>query len=140
MPPPPLWRYRCYRTAGGVDVIREWYEGETEQWQVKFVRLLQSLQSSPRPDWKYPRFRWLGDGIGEIRFKANRVQQRPLGFQGPRGADVFTIVFAATERGDRFVPRDAIARAIARKAEVERDAPRYSISCWLFDDPNAPNP
>jgi hypothetical protein len=89
----------------------------------------------PFSDWREPVFKWLEQGIGEVRFKADRVQQRPLGFQGPDGRDVFTIVFPATERGDKFVPKDAIARAVARKLEVFGDVERFSTPCWLFQNP-----
>jgi hypothetical protein len=103
--------------------------------QAKFLARLAALQQLPFSEWKEPLFKWLGNGIGEVRFKADGVQQRPLGFRGPGGADVFTLVFPATEKGDKFIPKDALDRAAKLKAEVESDARRYSTPCWLFDDP-----
>jgi len=77
-------------------------------------------------------FRWLhgeGVGIGEIRFEADGVQHRPLGFQSP--GNVFSIVLCAEERNGKLVPRDAIASAQVRKTEVENDMER-SNDCWLI--------
>lgn len=99
------------------------------------ARLLELRNLGPR-DWKPKLFRWLsgeGHGLGEVRFFVDRVQQRPLGFRGPR-ADLFTLVFPAKEIGDQFVPKNAIAIAQRRKAEIEADD-QYANECWLFPDP-----
>src|SRR5690349_6198532 len=111
--PPPPWRFRCY-SVDGVDQIRSWYEGQSAEIQSKFLSRLLTLRGLPFSDWREPPFKWLEQGIGEIRFKGDSVQQRPLGFQGPGGRDVFTIVFPAIEKGDKFVPKDALARAVER--------------------------
>jgi hypothetical protein len=77
------------------------------------------LAHLPVDEWKEPLFKSLVgdcDGLSEIRFKADKVQQRPLCFRS--GEREHTIVFWATEKGDKWVPRSACATAKQRKAEV----------------------
>jgi hypothetical protein len=78
--------------------------------QQKFLSRLQTLSGLPLSDWREPLFKWLEGGIGKIRFKASSVQQRPLVMRG-LGIDVVTMLFPATEKGDKFVPKDALSRA-----------------------------
>lgn len=139
--PSPPWQFRCYVSPEGRDEIRAWYESEGAECKGKFVARLRALHMLPIDEWKLPLFRWLrGDGapLGEIRFKANRIQQRPLGFRS--GEDKFTLLFVAQEKSDHFVPRNACEIAISRMAEVIQDAEHRSIHCWLFNDPRASNP
>jgi hypothetical protein len=136
MSAPPRWRYRCYVSENGTDEIRAWYESQSLDVQGKFLSRLRALRELPLPEWRCPLFRWLrGDahGLGEMRFKADRIQQRPLGFHGP-GVDVFTLVFPAREKSGRFLPRNATDLALGRKTEVERDVNARSRPCWLFDN------
>ena len=147
MAAPPPWRYRCYASivGGGLtrvktDEIKAWYDRQSKDCQGKFGGRLRMLRSLPLEEWKWPLFRWLGDdgrGLGELRFLADRVQQRPLGFRGPE-PDVFTLVFPAKEQSNRFVPRNAIEIAQRLKAEIEADK-EHAIECWLFPDPK-PDP
>jgi hypothetical protein len=54
----------------------------------------------------------------EIRFKGDNVQQRPLGFRS--GESEFTILFWATEKGGKFVPKNACERALRRKEQIQK--------------------
>jgi hypothetical protein len=67
-------------------------------------------------------------GLAEIRFKADNVQQRPLGFHS--GSQEFTILFWATEKGGKFVPLSACETALRRKAEVLGNKDRAD-DLWL---------
>jgi hypothetical protein len=118
-------------------VFKVWYESQSIDVQGKFLGRLCSLGALPPEEWKLPLFRSLhgeASGLGEIRFMADRVQQRPLGFRGPSG-DVFTLLYPAKEQSDRFIPRNACGIALSRKAEVEKNANSRSKPCWLFVDP-----
>lgn len=133
MPFPPPWRFRCYLSEVGVDEIGAWYEMQPKQCQDKFLDRLLALRGLPLEEWRPPLFRWLrgeGQGLGEVRFKAG-VQQRPLGFRGP-DPNVFTLVFPAREKNDRFIPRNACEIALERRREIERNKERSNV-CWLFD-------
>jgi hypothetical protein len=133
---PPPWRFRCYVTEDGTDEIRTWYEAQSKQLRQKFLGRLLALRGLPPEEWRLPLFRWLrgdGQGIGEVRFKADGVQQRPLGFRGPE-PDVFTLLFSAREKNDQFIPKNAIEIALRLRNQVERNK-EQSHACWLFDDP-----
>jgi Phage derived protein Gp49-like (DUF891) len=131
---PLLWAIRCYISARGVDEIRAWYDKQPPAVRAKFLSRLQFLAQTPRAGWKREPFDLLKEpyaGLGEIRFKANRVQHRPLGFFSP--GSTFTLVICAQEKNNRFVPRDAPDIALARKREIEADARR----CRACDFPLA---
>jgi len=95
------------------------------------------LRDQPPEMWVVPHAKRLGGqvqreckDIYEIRFKANGVQQRPLGYFSP-GGGVFTIVLWATHKGRQWFRRDfcriarsrwhAIQKGTAATAEVEID-------------------
>jgi hypothetical protein len=71
------------------------------------------------------------DGLIEIRFFAENVQHRPLGFYGPLKLE-FTIAFFATERGGKFYPRNSCGTALGRKSIVYGN--REKCSCeWKVE-------
>jgi len=144
MPPPPPWRFRSIASTVGTgptaalrDDVKAWYDRQSKEWRSKFAGRLFALRELPFDEWKPLLFRWLredGQGLGEIRFKADRIQQRPLGFRGPQ-PDVFTIVFpSAQEKKSRFVPANAIAQAQRLKTDIEIHR-KHTVDCWLFRDP-----
>lgn len=139
MPAPPPWRFRCIAsvaasTAVPQDEVKAWYDRQSKEWRGRFADRLLALRGLPFDEWRPELFRWLrrdGQGLGEIRFKANRVQQRPLGFRGPE-PDVFTIVLpSAQEKNERFVPANAIAEAQRIKADILANR-EHTVDCWLF--------
>jgi hypothetical protein len=128
---PVLWTFRCYLSAReaeslkGVDEIQAWYDSSGPQIQAKFLTRLRFLAQTPRSGWKREPFDVLhGDcaGLGEIRFFANNVQHRVLGFFSP--GNVFTMLLCATEKNNKFEPKNACKIALARKKEVESDDQR----------------
>ena len=138
---PPPWRYRCYVSKNGKDEIRAWYERQSKECRRKFLERAQALRGLPDDEWRLPLFRWLrgdGRGIGEVRFKADGVQQRILGFRG-EPPDLFTFIFPAKEKSDQFIPRNTIEIAQQIKAIVEAEKAR-SNECWLFSDPESQLP
>jgi hypothetical protein len=79
-------------------------------------------------EWREPYTKQLEgpcDGLVEIRFKADRVQHRPLGFYGPKRME-FTIALIAREIGDRFEPQNACEQALGRKNAILSDPVRFS--------------
>jgi len=119
----PLWTFRSYVDPNGAEAVAEWYGQQSAKVQAKFDERLRNLQQMRPDEWRDPYSKQLHgecDGLVEIRFKANRVQHRPLGFFGP-GRMEFTVLFFAVEKGDRFVPRDACERALRRRDAVVSD-------------------
>ena len=111
--------------------MKDSYDAGSKKLRPKFLSRVTTLAQLEFLEWREPPFKTLhgeGVGLGEIRFKADGVEQRPLGFRsGPRE---FTIVFWAIEKGNKFVPRDACRRALLRKREILADRNR-SDALWL---------
>lgn len=126
-----LWTFRCYRSPDGTDEIKSWYDGESRKVQAKFFSRLRSLARLPVEEWNenfYKKLRGDCAGLGEIKFFADNVQHRPLGYRS--GKNEFTILFCATEKGGKFVPLSACARALARKSELQELRGRTN-ALWL---------
>jgi hypothetical protein len=124
-----LWRFNGYIHPGGRDAIADWYRHQDERVQGAFDVVLEHLQQRVRADWRRPAFDLLSGkmrGIGEVRFQANRVQHRILGFFGPANAE-FTLLIAASKKGRSYNPRDALDTAVKRRAEVLADGSRCSV-------------
>lgn len=128
---PLIWQVRCYVSPDGVDRIREAYEASSRKIQGQFLSRLRTLAQLPIQQWQLPLYRVLHrecSGVGEMRFKGDNVQQRPLGFHGP--GNIFTLTFWATEKSNHFIPRNACEIALGRKQEILADRNR-SNACWL---------
>jgi hypothetical protein len=112
-----------------VDEIRNWYGAQTPRCRAKFLSRIRFLAQTPRQGWKREPFDLLhGYELGEIRFNADGLEHRPLGFFSP--GMIFTLVFCAQEKNSRFVPKTAPETAAARKKEIEADANRC-CTFWL---------
>jgi len=116
-----LWEFVI--AAGRRGAITEWYEGLRVEAQRDFEDRLRYLSNVPRHLWTLPYYRQLNTHIGEIRFKANRVQHRPLGFFGP-DAGQFTLLIGAKEKDRKFIPKDAVEQAEQRRRLVLADKGR----------------
>ena len=122
-----VWTFRSYVSSDGDEEVADWYEAQPQGVRAKFDRRLHDLRQLKPNEWREPLTKQLEgncDGLVEIRFKADRVQHRPLGFYGP-GRMEFTILLCAREVGDRFDPADACDRALRRRDEVLQN-PRAS--------------
>lgn len=115
-----LWTYRYYvDEAGGGSDVRKSYDDGSKELQGRFFSKLRFLAQLPADEWREPHAKLLkGDcaGLYEIRFKADKTQQRPLGFRS--GVDEFTIVFWAKEKGGKWVPLSACDQAQKRKQAI----------------------
>jgi hypothetical protein len=121
--------FRSYVDRNGADLIRQWFDGTTKEARAKFRNKLRNLSRLPRNEWRRPLFDTLGEecrGLSEIRFEANNVPWRPLGFfqLEDRGGDVFTIVICASKDEHGWIPRNACALGLGRKAEILEDPAR----------------
>jgi hypothetical protein len=116
-----------------VDQIRASYCAEKTQARSKFLSKLRILAQKPYEEWAIggilaKDLHGECSGLREIRFKADGVQQRPLGFRS--GEREFTILFWAHEKGGKWVERNACVKAHERKAEVLKSKDR-SNALWL---------
>ena len=118
-----VWTFRTYVSARGEAEVPTWYDLQTLKVQATFDQRLRTLQQMEISEWRDPyskRLKGKCDGLIEIRFLADRVQHRPLGWFGPSQRE-FTILFCAREIGDRFDPPNACEVALGRKHEAIYD-------------------
>jgi hypothetical protein len=126
---PLFWTFRYYVGNGNSLGVKDVFE-TSKQLQARFRSKLLILAQLEITDWREPLFKVLvdQDGISEIRFKADNVEQRPLGFWS--GEAEYTLLLWATEKNNRFIPKNACVTAKARKAACMADR-RLSHDLWF---------
>jgi hypothetical protein len=112
-----------------IDVIHQWFEARatSKQARAKFRNKLRNLSRLPRTEWRRPLYDTLGEectGLSEIRFEANNVPWRPLGFF--LTDEVFALVICASKDEHGWIPRNACATGLRRKAEILANPARSS--------------
>lgn len=113
----------------GVDVLSEWFHTAGNMEKAKLDSRMLHLRQQRREKWTRPFYDTLRDGVGEVRFKANRIQHRALGFFGP-DQNEFTFLILATKT-NRFNPPNAIDIAVERrKLILSGNAARHVITRW----------
>lgn len=129
-----IWSFRYYVEDDGTSDVRAAYDAGSVKLQAKFEEVVDALALLSIQEWGRPYYRDLrrdGKGIGELRFKADNVQQRPLGFRSDTSE--FTLVFWATEKEDNFVPAKAVKIALARKAEIISGKAKTNV-LWTVEE------
>jgi len=106
--------------------LEVWYNELDDAGKAVFAARMEYLTAQKAENWNMPYFRQLDHGISEIRFKCKKVQQRPLGYFGPNRGE-YTFLFPAKEKGDKFIPTDAITRARERKHIVGETPERSNV-------------
>ena len=117
-----VYRIHCYCQPNGRSDVQAEYDAGSSDLKANLDVALEFLRVRNRRDWTRPKAAKLSKGGGyrdyfEIRFMANHVQQRPIGYFGP-GHDVFTILLWATEKGGKLRPSDWHAIADRRRTEI----------------------
>lgn len=123
-----IWTLRCYHGNTGQDEIDVWLSGLQKAARAKFLARMAGLRDQPQHNWNGTRTKQLNgyDGLLEVRFKANNVQHRPIGFFGPDKME-FTLLVGAIEKNNQFIPKSAPDTAIARKKKVLADKRRAHV-------------
>jgi hypothetical protein len=114
-----LWTFRYYRGPKGDSDVRLAYDRGSKELKGKFLSRLRILGQLPPDQWNETYFKQLTgpcDGLSEIRFEADGVQQRPLGYRS--GSLEYTMLFWAEERDGKWAPRTACTVALRRKREA----------------------
>ncbi len=113
------WWFRVYVSPSGRSDVQDCLDALDVAGQVKFDVEVKYLAVALLSEWHEPRARKLSGykGLYEIRFKAGKVQQRPIGFFGP-GSDEFTILVWATHKQNVYKPPKALDTASARRKAV----------------------
>jgi hypothetical protein len=128
---PLVTRFRYFVEEDGTSDVRSEHDSGSRQLRSKFLSRIGNLAKLPIAEWHDGLVKPLhGEcaGLLEIRFFADHVQQRPLGFRS--GESEFIILFWARERGGKWVPRSACARAQRRKIAASANRGR-SRDLWI---------
>jgi hypothetical protein len=117
-----MWNIKTYKSSGGKNDVQATYDAGTEELKAELEVELDYLKVRGREEWRRPYAAKLSKcnefrDFFEIRFCANRVQQRPIGYFGPNGND-FTILLWATEKGGKLKPADWCSKANRRRNEI----------------------
>jgi hypothetical protein len=126
-----IWKFRYFVSANVVSEIKSTYDQGSAEKRSRFLSRLKILANLPIEEWNENYRKALQGpctGLEEIRFKADKVQQRLLGFRS--GENEFTILSWVIEKGNKFVPASACKSAMERKALVLADRKR-SDAIWL---------
>lgn len=114
---------RAYGTDDGPHVVDAWYalHAANANLRATLDARMDYLRQQERNGWLRGYYDVLRNaaGIGEVRFKENKIQHRALGFFGPQRNE-FTFLFFATKT-NRFEPRNAIDLAAQRKMLIDSD-------------------
>lgn len=123
------WKINCY-CAPGRDRAKaqQVYDAGSFDLNAAFDVEVNYLRKLPKTEWRRPSAAKLTKGkkndfrdYYEIRFKADNVQQRPIGYFGP-GENEFTILIWAHEKGNSIVPGQWRTQADNARSNIERDA------------------
>lgn len=111
--------------------VRKTYDEGSAKLKATTLSRLRILASLQRSEWHEGYFKKLSgtcEGLWEIRFLADNVQQRPLGFHISNSE--FVILYWAREIGGKFVPKKACEIALRRKDELSNDG-SLKHELWL---------
>ncbi|WP_239250057.1 hypothetical protein [Candidatus Nitrotoga sp. M5] len=110
------WKFMVYISPTGSTALQKQIDEIDEVVIQKFKTRVRYLSNTFKRDWNRPHARKLkgATDIYEIRFEANGVQQRPIGFFGLLSND-FTILIWATHKQDIYDPAEAIETASKRR-------------------------
>jgi len=121
------------------DYINNKGENEFEEWTRKELELDQIKRLNSKLDMLRLQGTFLGrqllsntdaSHIKKLRFQQGNVQMRPLLCQGPGKEQdgsykkEFTLLCGAKEKGEEFVPKDALETAIERREDLIKNIKR----------------
>jgi hypothetical protein len=122
----PIWSFMELETVGGRGVISQWVGGIDVEAEEEFHGVLRNLEITPRLLWVRPVYDVFDPEIGEIRFKANKLQHRVLGFF-IMDMKQYVMLIGATKKGQNYNPRDAVTTARKRKKLVDSDRSQLCV-------------
>ncbi|MGB9429195.1 MAG: hypothetical protein WCC11_04865 [Gammaproteobacteria bacterium] len=103
-----------------MNLIRDWCEKLSEKGSARLAAILEHLEQSK--SWQKPEFKRLSGkaykDLGEIRFKADNVQHRIIGMNGP-AEGTYTLLIGCTHKDNIYEPPNALVTAVQRKKNLE---------------------
>lgn len=113
---------KYYESSSGKNDVQTTYDAGTERLKAELEVAITYLRVRNRQDWRRPQANKMSKckefrDFFEIRFCANNLQQRPIGYFGPDNND-FTILLWATEKGNKLNPENWCEKANRRRNEI----------------------
>lgn len=134
-----MWNIKCYVASNGSSQVQSAYDSGSAALKAELEVELEYLKIRGREEWRRPHAAKLTKcddfrDFYEIRMYSDRVQQRPIGYFGP-GANDFTILLWATEKGGKLYPENWCKKANRLRKEI-RDGIATVKVLKLEGDPN----
>lgn len=113
-----VWKFRTYVSSSGRNHVQESVDSATPVALTQFEVRLRYLKHQLPVDWSAPQAKKLSGvkDIYEIRFQADGVQWRPLGFF--LDDESFVILVWANHKGRVYEPADSIKTAGKRRKQI----------------------
>ena len=115
----PLWTFRGYVTPAGTQAVQDWFDAAPDEVKDEIADALVYLAVVPRVQWQPPRFKLLGDGLSELRFKISELNKwvRVYGFFWPEKTQSYTLLLGSEKKAKNA--SSDITKARKRLAEVK---------------------
>ncbi|MGD0961737.1 MAG: hypothetical protein ABSB19_18150 [Methylomonas sp.] len=128
-------KIKCYVANSGKNEVQDVYNNGSEELKAGFEVAISYLKEMSRQHWSRPDAHRLNKVKGfkdfyEIRFRADKLQQRPIGFFWPDD-NHFTILIWATEKGNKLNPESWHEKCAKRKSDIENGI--ASIKCLKLE-------
>ena len=113
------WKFTVYVSSTGRSDVQDEVNRLNVEALERFAAAVRYLAITPKSEWNEPKAKKLTGykELYEIRFIANNVQLRPIGYFGPE-AYQFTILIWATHKQNVYKPSDAFGSSIRRKKAI----------------------
>ena len=132
------WKLKCFVSGSGKSEVQITYSKGTPQLQAAFYAEWLKLKKLPREKWVRPSAAKLNKApkggfrdYFEIRFFANNIEQRPIGYFCPEN-DEFIILVWATEKG-KLIPESWRTKADRNRKAIQTDGGRTHVKDFKFD-------
>lgn len=132
--PASAWRFRCFRSERGEDLIDRWISKTlSKKARAKLERALEYLCVRPKTEWSRPYASPLGNHIYVIRFSdENRAQLRIAGhFHG--NTKLFVMTQPAVEKDDEYDPENLTELANDHKNTCDSKFNNRTQDCFYLD-------
>ncbi|HXK28007.1 MAG TPA: hypothetical protein VJ646_07115 [Candidatus Binatia bacterium] len=117
-----IWRFRCFVSANGRNVISHWYEDLSPKEQADFDAEIEIWRK--QVEWDSRDFERLKGqkykSLFEHKFKSCGKQHRILGCFGPEPRQ-YTFLLGCTHKGKIYDPPEAFDTALRRKSQLAQD-------------------
>ena len=113
------WTFLDFLVDGRRNDIYDWMKNLPAAASARLDALISYLEVTEH--WRRPEFDALHGkkyrGIAELRFKADKIQYRPLGCHGPERRQ-FTLLIGCEKKGPIYRPASARETAVARRQDL----------------------